>query len=103
MTDDKDKRGKLDRRSILIGAAAGAGGMAALAAGGAKLQQMQRKFATPKAVAEGAAPEVALSFSESRPAYATRPKAPAGAPNIVAIILDDVGFSDLGCYGSEIP
>jgi len=24
-------------------------------------------------------------------------------PNIVFIVLDDVGFSDLGCYGSEIP
>ena len=23
-------------------------------------------------------------------------------PNIVVIVLDDVGFSDLGCYGSEI-
>jgi len=29
-------------------------------------------------------------------------KAPDGAPNIVAIILDDVGFADLGCYGGEI-
>lgn len=28
--------------------------------------------------------------------------APAGAPNIVCIVLDDVGFSDLGCYGSEL-
>jgi len=24
-------------------------------------------------------------------------------PNILFIVLDDVGFSDLGCYGSEIP
>jgi len=24
-------------------------------------------------------------------------------PNIVFVVLDDVGFSDLGCYGSEIP
>lgn len=24
-------------------------------------------------------------------------------PNILLIVLDDVGFSDLGCYGSEIP
>lgn len=24
-------------------------------------------------------------------------------PNIVVVLIDDVGFSDLGCYGSEIP
>jgi len=24
-------------------------------------------------------------------------------PNILVVVLDDVGFSDLGCYGSEIP
>lgn len=28
--------------------------------------------------------------------------APAGSPNILFIVLDDVGYSDLGCYGSEI-
>jgi arylsulfatase len=100
---DTPKDGKLDRRSLLTGAALGAGGVAALAAGGAKLQDMQRKFATPKAVAEGAAPDVELSFADSHPAYQKPRTAPAGAPNIITIILDDVGFSDLGCYGSEIP
>jgi arylsulfatase len=28
---------------------------------------------------------------------------PAKRPNIVVFLVDDVGFSDLGCYGSEIP
>ena len=29
--------------------------------------------------------------------------APASRPNVVVVLVDDMGFSDLGCYGSEIP
>src|SRR5438067_1490093 len=29
--------------------------------------------------------------------------ADAPRPNIVVILVDDMGFSDIGCYGSEIP
>lgn len=99
----QDARKGLDRRSLLTGAALGGAGVAALAAGGAKLQHLQRQFATPAPVANGGPAEVALSFADSHPAYAGPKTAPAGAPNIITIILDDVGFSDLGCYGSEIP
>ena len=28
---------------------------------------------------------------------------PATRPNVIVILVDDMGFSDLGCYGSEIP
>ncbi|MFZ9935794.1 MAG: arylsulfatase [Luteolibacter sp.] len=28
--------------------------------------------------------------------------APAARPNVIVIMVDDMGFSDLGCYGSEI-
>jgi arylsulfatase A-like enzyme len=30
------------------------------------------------------------------------PRAPDGAPNVVYIVLDDVGFSALGCHGGPI-
>jgi arylsulfatase len=30
------------------------------------------------------------------------PKAPEGAPNVVYIVLDDVGFSAIRCYGGPI-
>lgn len=30
-------------------------------------------------------------------------KSPAAKPNIILILVDDMGFSDIGCYGSEIP
>ena len=29
--------------------------------------------------------------------------AEAAKPNVVVILVDDMGFSDIGCYGSEIP
>jgi arylsulfatase len=29
--------------------------------------------------------------------------APPGRPNILVILIDDMGWSDFGCYGSEIP
>ncbi|MCC0056574.1 MAG: arylsulfatase [Rhodobiaceae bacterium] len=43
------------------------------------------------------------TYGESRESWETgERKAPAGAPDVIFILLDDVGFSDMGCYGSEI-
>lgn len=36
------------------------------------------------------------------PHYVPYPKAPAGAPNVVVIVMDDVGFGQLGCFGSSL-
>ncbi|MFV0317186.1 MAG: arylsulfatase [Microthrixaceae bacterium] len=30
------------------------------------------------------------------------PQPPAGAPNVLVVVLDDVGYAQLGCYGSDI-
>lgn len=46
--------------------------------------------------------QIGKTYQESVPFWPDKPQAPAGAPNIVLVVLDDVGFSDIGCYGSEI-
>ena len=33
---------------------------------------------------------------------AATPTPPAGAPNVLLVVLDDVGFAQLGCFGSDI-
>ena len=45
---------------------------------------------------------IGRTWRDSEPWWPVPPAAPAGAPNILFIVLDDVGYSDLGCYGSEI-
>ncbi|MBA3507909.1 MAG: sulfatase-like hydrolase/transferase [Betaproteobacteria bacterium] len=39
---------------------------------------------------------------ESSPAWDARPRSARGAPNIVIVYMDDMGFSDPGCFGGEI-
>ncbi len=99
--EGEGKKG-IDRRSLLIGGAVGAGGAAAIAAGGIYVKGQLTPYIPPSAVADGAPPQIALSYADSHPQRGEQPKPPAGAPNIVVIILDDVGFADLGCYGSDI-
>jgi arylsulfatase len=46
---------------------------------------------------------IGRTFAGSEGWWPVRAEAPAGAPNVVVILVDDLGFADLGCYGSEIP
>ncbi|MCU1464008.1 MAG: sulfatase family protein [Acidimicrobiales bacterium] len=39
---------------------------------------------------------------ESEPWWPDEPRAPEGAPNVLLVLLDDVGFAQLGCFGSDI-
>ncbi|MEX1036398.1 MAG: arylsulfatase [Sneathiella sp.] len=41
-------------------------------------------------------------MEEYKPYWPAPAKAPDGAPNILVVLFDDVGFSDFGCYGSSI-
>lgn len=41
-------------------------------------------------------------FSTSRSSWPPRPTAAEDAPNVVVVLVDDMGYSDVGCFGSEI-
>src|SRR5215204_3280025 len=45
---------------------------------------------------------VGRTASESVPWWPDPVQPPPGAPNVVFLVFDDVGFADFGCYGSEI-
>jgi arylsulfatase len=45
---------------------------------------------------------IGRDWRDSEPWWPPVPTPPEGAPNVVLIVLDDVGFAQLGCYGSDI-
>ncbi len=51
----------------------------------------------------GFAGRAARTFGDSEPAWEPRARARPGAPNIVVVLIDDMGYSDIGPFGSEIP
>ena len=45
---------------------------------------------------------VGRTVAGSDPWWPPRVEAPEGSPNVLVILIDDLGYSDLGCYGGEI-
>ena len=46
--------------------------------------------------------KIAKKYEDSKEDWPKRPQAPAGAPNVLVILLDDTGYGQLGAYGGLI-
>ncbi|HEY8080997.1 MAG TPA: arylsulfatase [Acidimicrobiales bacterium] len=54
---------------------------------------------TPEGPFEGV---IGRTVGESTPSWPARPHPGPDAPNVVVVLIDDLGFSHFGCYGSSI-
>jgi arylsulfatase len=45
---------------------------------------------------------IGRTMAESVPVFEPLPRPRAGAPNVVMIVLDDLGFAQLGCFGADL-
>ena len=46
--------------------------------------------------------KIGRTREESEPHWNLPVRPPAGSPNIVIVLMDDMGWADIGCFGSEI-
>ncbi len=45
---------------------------------------------------------IGTTIASSTPSFPATRRPPSGAPNVVVVVLDDTGFAQLGCYGSDV-
>ena len=45
---------------------------------------------------------ITARVATSEPRFVGYPKPPEGSPNVLVVVLDDVGFAQLGCFGGSI-
>jgi arylsulfatase A-like enzyme len=45
---------------------------------------------------------IGRDWRDSEPWWPSEPAPPPGAPSVLLVVLDDVGYAQLGCYGSDI-
>ena len=46
---------------------------------------------------------VGLTYKDSKPAFPEQPAAPAQAPNVLLVLLDDIGFGQASTFGGSAP
>jgi arylsulfatase len=46
--------------------------------------------------------KIGLTYKDSVACYPERVQPPKGAPNVIYIVLDDVGFGQMGCFGGPV-
>ncbi|TQF68566.1 arylsulfatase [Rhodococcus spelaei] len=51
---------------------------------------------------EGFAGRIGRTTADSTPSWTPTPTAEPGSPNIIVVLIDDMGYSDIGPFGSEI-
>ncbi|KTE33761.1 MULTISPECIES: arylsulfatase [unclassified Sphingopyxis] len=59
-------------------------------------------LAGPASAAPGDQPKIGKTFADSAPGKIQRTTAPAGAPNVLVWVIDDMGFGQLGSYGGLV-
>ena len=45
---------------------------------------------------------IGKTFADSMPHWIAPVRAAKGSPNVIVILMDDMGYSDIGAFGSEI-